>query len=348
MKKLFFLFVLIVLSGCVSVVINENGKNVSPIGKEFYTKINIWYENPDEIITTNYIKGIFLPVGTKVRLVELAGNRIKFVNANKDIFYNIVVGRKETRISPKELLERYLSTDNVMDVNGEFSKLTVAEQSEVKNGNIVSGMSRKAALMAYGYPSTRKTPSIYSDIWVYFGDDENITVTFRDDKVLNVKSRKKRSIFGITRETAQNTTDIKLGMSKEDVNKIMGTPNSARGKGDEEIYEYILEDVGQYWVTFKEGKVVQYGILGEVRASARKTNDMRLGMSKTEVIQVMGTPNSAKGRGDEEIFEYILEDAGQYWIAFKNEKVFQYGRAGDFDSAIPQDRRQYDINIKNN
>ena len=36
-----------------------------------------------------------------------------------------------------------------------------------------------------------------------------------------------------------------------------------------------------------------------------------------------------------------------YWVILEDGEVVRYGRAGDFGTAIPQDRRGYNINVKN-
>ena len=41
-------------------------------GKTFYTTANIWYEEPDQIESTNYHIGAILPVGTKVKITEVS------------------------------------------------------------------------------------------------------------------------------------------------------------------------------------------------------------------------------------------------------------------------------------
>ena len=91
-------------------------------------------------------------------------------------------------------------------------------------------------------------------------------------------------------------------------------------------------------------------------ATMRSTNALSLGMTKQEVIKAMGTPDSVKARGGQETLEYILametfmgapvyNSRVQYWVILENGKVVQYGRAGDFSSSLPSDRRSYDINV---
>ena len=89
--------------------------------------------------------------------------------------------------------------------------------------------------------------------------------------------------------------------------------------------------------------------------TTKRTNLISLGMTKAEVTKIMGTPASSKGQSNKEILEYVLfptwdstwRDREYFWVTLENGKVVQYGRAGDFSSAMPTDRREYDIKIQN-
>jgi len=90
-------------------------------------------------------------------------------------------------------------------------------------------------------------------------------------------------------------------------------------------------------------------------ATTKRSNLIGLGMTKLEVIKIMGTPASSKGQSNKEILEYVLYPTWDstwgnreyFWVTLENGKVVQYGRAGDFGSAMPTDRREYDIKIQN-
>ena len=75
-------------------------------------------------------------------------------------------------------------------------------------------------------------------------------------------------------------------------------------------------------------------------------------MTKPEVIKVLGAPHSTKADNKKEILEYrfvpdwTADHREQFWVTLENGKVIQYGRAGDFGSAMPQDRREYNIKLK--
>ena len=78
-------------------------------------------------------------------------------------------------------------------------------------------------------------------------------------------------------------------------------------------------------------------------ATAHKMNRLSLGMTKQEVLSVMGRPTSTASPGEgQEILRYNLsatdDDAyygitDEYYVRLINGVVDSYGRMGDFDSA---------------
>ncbi|MEI8349801.1 MAG: hypothetical protein WCI77_06575 [Candidatus Omnitrophota bacterium] len=81
-------------------------------------------------------------------------------------------------------------------------------------------------------------------------------------------------------------------------------------------------------------------------ATTARTNKLSLGMSKEDAIRAMGNPTSVKAKDSEEVLEYILyptwtpsiyDKSQQFWIILRDGKVVQYGNAGDFNSAMPED-----------
>jgi hypothetical protein len=77
-------------------------------------------------------------------------------------------------------------------------------------------------------------------------------------------------------------------------------------------------------------------------ASTTKMNNLSVGMTKKEVISVMGSPGStAAPRGGAEILRYELRSRQDilvggfsvYFVRLIDGKVDSYGKLGDFDSA---------------
>ena len=88
-------------------------------------------------------------------------------------------------------------------------------------------------------------------------------------------------------------------------------------------------------------------------------NNASIGMTKHEVIQVMGQPSSVSAISGTEYLIYDLcgKEGGfyndwrcarwdKYFIRLKGGKVDAYGRQGDFDSTkVPETKQTVDINI---
>lgn len=75
-----------------------------------------------------------------------------------------------------------------------------------------------------------------------------------------------------------------------------------------------------------------------------KISDVRIGMSKEEVLKVMGSPKSTSAQDRAEYLVYFLFEqvspigSGGYWryyVRLVDGKVESFGRFGDFDSTKP-------------
>jgi hypothetical protein len=72
--------------------------------------------------------------------------------------------------------------------------------------------------------------------------------------------------------------------------------------------------------------------------TAGNLNRLDLGMPKSAVIKIMGSPYETKARGNEEVLVYY-SGYQEYWLVFEYGNLVQYGRAGDFETASPPTRR---------
>ncbi|MCK5850438.1 MAG: hypothetical protein KAH23_05940 [Kiritimatiellae bacterium] len=162
----------------------------SPKGGTYYTKINIWYQTPVSIPTTNYHKGGRIPAGSKVKILSVSHGRITFLDDATGVM-TLVYARRHTRVDFKKMFDRYFSKKDVRAKGGVFHTLTKQEQSNVDKGTISVGMSKDAVLMAYGYPPGHRTPSLRNDTWTYWVDRRQRTVVNfdADGKVTDGKGR---------------------------------------------------------------------------------------------------------------------------------------------------------------
>lgn len=91
-------------------------------------------------------------------------------------------------------------------------------------------------------------------------------------------------------------------------------------------------------------------------ATAYKINNVKIGMTKQEVIAVIGKPSSISAKDGTEYLNYRFSETDDhafmgvttpYYVRLINSKVDSYGRTGDFDSTQkPTVRVETDENIK--
>jgi len=71
-------------------------------------------------------------------------------------------------------------------------------------------------------------------------------------------------------------------------------------------------------------------------ASAKKINSLNIGMTRAEVIEVMGEPHYTSGANDIQILSYKLKTShffsDTYFVRIKDGKVERFGQQGSFGS----------------
>lgn len=154
-------------------------------GGPYYTRVNIWYEKPEKILSTNYHKGAIIPVGTEVEILK-TGDKISFVEKSTGSKFKLVLVDKYTDLSKQEFFDRYFSKENILQ-SKEFTAFSDMEKKNIEDGQIDEGMSKEATLIAYGYPPSHRTPSTNSNTWTYW-ESRLITsmVQFKDNKIADI------------------------------------------------------------------------------------------------------------------------------------------------------------------
>ena len=76
------------------------------------------------------------------------------------------------------------------------------------------------------------------------------------------------------------------------------------------------------------------GLLVGCAGSAKRINNLQQGMTKAEVIDIMGEPDYTSSTKDVEILSYQLTSGGllkeTYFVRIYNGTVDRFGRRGDF------------------
>ncbi|MFH0753952.1 MAG: hypothetical protein V2A70_05245 [Candidatus Omnitrophota bacterium] len=144
-------------------------------GQSFYTAVNMWYEDPSKMMSTNYHKGQMLPVNTRVTVNTIRKSEITFSDEN--VKYVIEIVRKHTPLPLEDIFKNYFSAKPV-----DLNRFNGAERKKIAEGSIANGMSREAVIAAYGYPPAHMTPSLTGSPWKYWKDRfRNFFVYFSKD-----------------------------------------------------------------------------------------------------------------------------------------------------------------------
>ncbi len=158
------------------------------VGKTFYTTANIWYENPGKIYSTNYHRGAILPAGTMVTIQKVSRKEIRFAD-KIGLPFKIIFIKKHSRSGMNiwDYFDQYFSAANPMRKGGPYEKFTKKEKDNIQTGEITRGMSKPAVLMSYGYPPSHRTPSLKSDVWIYWiSRFVKKSVYFKDNRVVRI------------------------------------------------------------------------------------------------------------------------------------------------------------------
>lgn len=181
-KFLLFAWVLLGLAACQKTMKPEELPASVKLQKTYYSQVGLHYEKGRHR-TTNYGVGIFLPLNTAVKPIEMG--RKKFVVEVVDTRERLefVNHPKHTQDSIVQAFEKLFGDQQI-----ELFKFNALERKNISSGTVAKGMSKAAVIVARGYPPAIETPTLERDQWKYWNSRwDTIIVTFKNDRVSNIK-----------------------------------------------------------------------------------------------------------------------------------------------------------------
>ena len=154
------------------------------VSQSRFTCCNLHYEKA-ELTDVNFQQGTLLPLGTRVEILEVGRNRVKFQPAGGT---PLTLGFRygKSTLSFDQYLERIFLT---ADPHARLPKSSVARQKLITQGTVEKGMTRDEVLLALGYPPAHRTPSLTGVDWHYWQNRWHQFVVFFDgdrvDRVLD-------------------------------------------------------------------------------------------------------------------------------------------------------------------
>lgn len=150
-------------------------------GNIYYTQASLQYEKGRHL-TTNYRKGVLVPVNTRVQLEKITGD---------DIFLEILPDHTKLRI---ENVEKHTGDNTIKAFaklfnknKADLSRFSETEREHILAGKITKGMSKQAVLAAIGYPPITETPNLQMNDWTYWSSRFNrFIVRFKNDRITDI------------------------------------------------------------------------------------------------------------------------------------------------------------------
>ena len=178
MKHIIYTLLLLTFHSSL-VVANEN----IDTNKTYYTLHSFWHEK-NRHLTTNYLRGAFVPVNTKVKILSLDEREIIINLVKTDQQIKIENVFKYSQATTEQIFKRMFSKKKTK--LGKISKKTL---KNIKWGTPMAGMTKKQVLITLGYPPGHQTPSTEMDQWRYWKNRfKTMLLYFENGKLSHIKN----------------------------------------------------------------------------------------------------------------------------------------------------------------
>jgi len=155
----------------------QAAQNTALKGKTLYTQVNMYaHKGGSQISWVNFEVGTFIPVNSKVKVIQLFGKNITFKIIKSGKLVKLRNRPKHSGMDGKAWGIKHLN-EKPLDLN-QFSK---AERNAIRDGIIQAGMSKEAVIISRGYPPAHKNPTLEAPQWLYWSNRSNKKVVSFDE-----------------------------------------------------------------------------------------------------------------------------------------------------------------------
>ena len=162
LRKIILFLLLSFLVGCKkNLNTDQPAVSVNP-SQIYYTQFSLFQEK-NRFRTTNYRKGILIPINTAFTVQDMSENEAHFRLADSGQILEIENVQKHTGDNMQTAFNRMAGLTKV-----DLSRFSAAERDAILAGRATKGMSREAVIAAIGYPPITETPTLDSNDWTYW------------------------------------------------------------------------------------------------------------------------------------------------------------------------------------
>lgn len=149
--------------------------------KIYYTQFSLFHEK-NNFRTTNYRKGLLLPINTAVTLQIMDSKEAQIRLVDGGQILTIENAPKYTLDDMQTAFNKIAKPDKI-----DLRRFSADERDAILAGRAIKGMSREAVTAAIGYPPQHETPSLNVNDWLYWRNRfDRFIVHFKNDKVESI------------------------------------------------------------------------------------------------------------------------------------------------------------------
>ena len=176
-KVIAVLAITLIIGGCGAAKLSPSEQAL--VNAKVYTQVAMW-DYKSTVIGTNYSITSLIPINSEVSISKVTSKAIIFTYKDKEIVFKNIP--KYTGVDINGLLTRSFANKKV-----DLSTFDEKTQKNIIAGSVVTGMSKKAVILARGYAPVHETASFESNTWKYWKTRWNtILVEFKDNKVSKI------------------------------------------------------------------------------------------------------------------------------------------------------------------
>jgi len=123
------------------------------VGESYFTRYNFWQERGVHV-TTNYTRGAFVPINTRVKLVSLQQKKM-LLGLPSGETVTIELAEQFSLRPLAEIASELLGTQPVP-----IEKLGDELASSIRSGEMRLGMTKEQVVLTRGYPPRHRTPTL--------------------------------------------------------------------------------------------------------------------------------------------------------------------------------------------
>lgn len=147
----------------------------------YYTQFSLFQEK-NNYRTTNYRKGILIPINTAVQLQAMNAKEAELRLVDSGQILTIENVPKHTVDNMQTAFDKIAGPTKV-----DLRQFSANERDAILSGRVIKGMSRDAVIAAIGYPPQNQTPTLSMNDWTYWNNRfDRFIVHFKNDRVESI------------------------------------------------------------------------------------------------------------------------------------------------------------------